>query len=69
MDQNTHELNKYLDRQSDIDNSFETLIENHLLSFEKIREEVDYLMDISRDYDGFDFTEEMQEYIKETLFQ
>jgi len=67
MDQNTQELNKYLDRQSDIDNSFETLIENHLLSFEKIREEVDYLMDISRDYDGFDFTEEMQEYIKEVV--
>jgi len=67
MDQNTHELNKYLDRQSDIDNSFETLIDNHLLSFEKIREEIDYLMDISRDYDGFDFTEEMLEYIKEVV--
>ena len=67
MDQNTQELNKYLDRQSDIDNSFETLIDNHLLSFEKIREEIGYLMDIARDYDGFDFTEEMQEYIKEVV--
>lgn len=67
MDQNTKELNKYLERQSDIENSFETLIDNHLLSFEKIREEIDYLMDISRDYDGFDFTEEMQEYIKEAV--
>lgn len=67
MDGNLDALNKWRGRNDAIDKSFETLIENHELSFAIIKGEIAYLLDISRDYDGFDFTDEILMYIKEEI--
>ena len=64
MDRVEQDLNNYMKRNEEIERSFETLIESHELSFNTITEEISYLMDLAKDYDGFDFTEELSEYIK-----
>jgi hypothetical protein len=64
MDRVEQDLNNYMKRNEEIERSFETLIESHELSFNAITEEINYLMDLAKDYDGFDFTEELSEYIK-----
>jgi len=64
MDRVEQDLNNYMKRNEEIERSFETLIESHELSFNTITEEINYLMDLAKDYDGFDFTEELSEYIK-----
>ena len=64
MDRVEQDLNNYMKRNEEIERSFETLIERHELSFNAITEEINYLMDLAKDYDGFDFTEELSEYIK-----
>lgn len=64
MDRVEQDLNNYMKKNEETERSFETLIESHELSFNAITEEINYLMDLAKDYDGFDFTEELSEYIK-----
>jgi hypothetical protein len=64
MDRVEQDLNNYMKKNEETERSFETLIESHELSFNTITEEINYLMDLAKDYDGFDFTEELSEYIK-----
>ncbi len=62
---NTQALNRHLQEQSNVENSFESLVDYLKVELANLQEDIEKILKISKDYDGFDFTEDMKILIKE----
>lgn len=65
MDANTYHLNRYLDQQEKQEKSLEILMENLDDRLVTLQKEIAALQRIASCFDGYDFTEEINEAIKD----
>ena len=65
---NTTALNKMLDSQELEEKSLSSFVANTFDIREEIENNIKFLLDMSKDYQGFDFTEDTKDFIKELIW-
>jgi len=67
-DANTEALNRYLNEQSKVENSLDSLTDDYLeKELDNLREDIEKIINISKDYDGYDFSEDMKQIIRDMI--
>ena len=67
IDGNTIAMNKYLDNQEKQERSLELLFDSIDDDLVLLSKEISRLQKIASSYDGYDFTDELNEYIKDLI--
>lgn len=64
---NTEALNRYQNKLEKQEKSFELLLDSLDDDLVEIQEMIDRVIRISRDYDGYDFSEEIRDTLKDMI--
>ena len=67
IDGNTIAMNKYLENQEKQERSYELLLETIDDDLALLGKEIQRLQKIASSYDGYDFTDDLNEYIRDLI--